>query len=72
MIVTDGEVVSDGPLTFSVAVPVAVPLVPVTVCGPAADAVQIAPVQLPPSIVNVVVAVLSPRLLPEASKPWAV
>ena len=46
---------------------------PVTVCGPAAVAVQVAPVQEPfGAIEKVVRAVTSPSELLEASKPSAV
>jgi len=49
-------------VTWRVAVPVAANFVPVTVCGPAEDAVQVAPVHDPfGAIENVVVEVTSPR-----------
>ena len=64
LIVTDGGVVSVTPLTFRMAVPVAVPLVPVTVWGPAVRAEQLLSVHVPPAIPKPVVDVLSPRALP--------
>ncbi len=58
--------------TCSVAVPVFVDFVPVTVCVPAFDAVQVAPVHEPSGlIVNVVVEVTSPIELSYASRPSA-
>ncbi len=55
------------------AVPVAPDFVAVTVCGPAVVAVQTFAVHEPSGVmVNVAVAVTSPRLLPAASRPCAV
>src|SRR5919201_2673532 len=60
-------------VTVSEAVPVLPPLVPVTVCCPATEAVHVAPVQDPSgAIENVVLAVRSPSELPYASRPSAV
>jgi hypothetical protein len=54
-------------------VPVLPDFVPVTVCVPATEAVQVAPVQEPSGeIVNVVVEVTSPRELSYWSRPSAV
>jgi hypothetical protein len=58
--------------TCRVAVPVLPLSVPVTVCGPAALAVQIAPVHEPSGdILNVVATVTSPKLLLLLSRPVA-
>ena len=52
--------------------PVLPPSLPVTVCGPATVAVQLAPVQDPSEeIEKLVEAVTSPSELFEASNPWA-
>ena len=60
-------------LTCSEAVPVFPAFVPVTVCAPATEAVQVAPVHDPSGeIENVVVEVTSPRELPYRSRPSAV
>ena len=60
-------------VTCSEAVPVLPVFVPVTVCGPAVVAVQVAPVQEPfGAIVKVVVAVTSPSELSYWSSPSAV
>ena len=60
-------------VTCREAVPVLPLFVPVTVCGPATDAVQVAPVQDPSgAIEKLVLAVTSPSELFEASKPSAV
>jgi hypothetical protein len=60
-------------VTLKEAVLVFPPSFPVTVCGPADVAVQLAPVQEPSGeIENVVSAVTSPRELFDASKPSAV
>jgi hypothetical protein len=59
--------------TVSVALLVFPPSVPVTVCEPAVDAVQVVPVHEPSGeIVNVVALVTSPRALPAASNACAV
>ena len=53
--------------------PVLPALVPVTVCGPATEAVQVAPLQEPfGAIVKVVAEVTSPSELPYTSRPSAV
>ena len=53
--------------------PVLVLLVPVTVCSPATEALQLAPLQLPSGeTVKAVVAVTSPSELLKASRPSAV
>ena len=61
-------------VTASEAVPVLPEVcVPVTVCGPATEALQLAPVQEPSgAIVKVVAAVTSPSVLLNASRPSAV
>src|ERR671935_289450 len=60
-------------VTVSVAVPVLPALVPVTVCVPAAEAVQVAPVHEPSgAIEKVVLAVTSPGELSYWSRPSAV
>src|SRR5438094_449124 len=60
-------------LTCSDAVPVFPAFVPVTVCAPAAEAVQVAPLQEPfGAIEKLVVDVRSPRELPYWSRPAAV
>ena len=60
-------------VTVSAAVLVFPPSLPVTVCGPAVVAVQVAPVQLPSGpIEKVVDSVTSPRELFAESKPSAV
>jgi len=59
--------------TWSEAVPVLPAFVPVTVCAPVADAVQVAPVHEPfGEIENVVVAVTSPSGFPYWSTDCAV
>ncbi len=64
---------SNGPAsTCSDAVPVADPLVPVTVWSPGTVAVQVAPAHEPSGpMVKVVESVTSPRSLPHASNPCA-
>src|ERR671934_14647 len=60
-------------VTCSDAVPVLPVSLPVTVCAPATEAVQVAPVQEPSgAIENVVAEVTSPRLLSYWSRPCAV
>src|SRR5439155_17190691 len=60
-------------LTLSEAVPVLPVFVPVTVCAPATEAVQVAPVQDPfGPIENVVLEVTSPSELLYWSRPSAV
>src|SRR5919205_3656123 len=60
-------------VTSSVAVPVLPPLVPVTVCVPATEAVQVAPAQEPfGAIEKVVLPVTSPSGLSYWSRPSAV
>ena len=60
-------------VTLSAAVPVLPASVPVTVCGPAVVAVQVAAVQEPSgAIVKVVAEVTSPSELLELSKAVAV
>src|SRR6266542_6900747 len=59
-------------LTMRDAVPVLPSFVPVTVCGPGMKAEQLSPVQSPSGeMLNVVVAVTSPRSLPYWSAPRA-
>ena len=68
-----GKVSGVDGLTVSDAVSVFPASVPVTVCGPAAVAVQLAPVQVPSgAIENVVTAVTSPIELLAASNASAV
>jgi len=60
-------------VTFSEAVPLLPLLVPVTVCAPAVEAVQVAPVQDPfGAIEKIVLAVMSPSVLSYWSRPSAV
>jgi hypothetical protein len=60
-------------VTVRVAVPVAVPSVPVTMWAPAAAGVQVAPGHEPSgAMAKEVDAVTSPLSLPKASKPSAV
>jgi hypothetical protein len=65
---------STGPPVIVVgAVPVATPSAPWTLCGPAAGALQLAPVHEPSGeSENVVCAVTSPRLAPALSNPVAI
>ena len=65
---------SSGPeLTCSEAVPIAPASFPVTVCAPAIEAVQVAPLQDPfAAMVKVVLAVTSPSELSYWSRPCAV
>ena len=60
------------PVTWTMEVPVAAPLVPVTVWSPLTVDVHTAAVHVPPLTLKVVVEVTSPRLWPPASYPVAV
>ena len=75
MVALDGEMTmwsSAEAVTCKEAVPVFPDFVPVTVCAPAVEAVQVAPVHEPfGARENVVVDVTSPRELSYTSRPCA-